>query len=253
MSLELAGIGKRFGGFQALEGVSLTVPSGGLAGLIGPNGAGKSTLFSVVSGFIRADAGHVALEGRRLDGMGPAARARAGLVRTFQVPREFGHLSVRQNLMAAAPGQTGERLLGLFARPGRVRDEETALGARADAVIGSLRLQAVADELAGRLSGGQKKLVELGRAMMLAPRFVLLDEPFAGVNPVLVEQIGERILELNAGGLGFLVIEHDLDALTRLVGQLSVMDRGRIIAQGVPGAVLDDAVVRDAYLGGAAA
>lgn len=251
MSLEIDAIAVAFGGFQALSGVSLAVPTGGLVGLIGPNGAGKSTLFSVISGFLAPGSGHVTLDGRRIDRLGAPARARAGMVRTFQVPREFGDLSVRQNLMAAAPHQRGESLLGLFLHPRQVAREEAEIAARADALIHTLRLAPVAELAARALSGGQKKLLELGRALMLRPRLVLLDEPFAGVNPVLIGQIMERITELHATGIGFLIIEHDLDALSRLVPVLAVMDRGRIIAHGAPAAVLDDAAVRDAYLGGA--
>ena len=251
MSLDITDVTLDFGGFRALDGVSLSVPQGGLVGLIGPNGAGKSSLFAVVSGFLAPKSGHVALAGRRLDGMGAPGRARAGMVRTFQVPREFGALTVRQNLMAAAPGQSGESLALLFLRPGRVAREEAAIGTRAASVIETLRLTRVADQPARQLSGGQKKLLELGRALMLEPSFVLLDEPFAGVNPVLIQQLMERIVELNAAGIGFLIIEHDLEALTRLVPAMAVMDRGRIIASGSPAAVLDDPGVREAYLGGA--
>lgn len=251
MSLAVQNISKSFGGFQALDGVSFEVPAAELFGLIGPNGAGKSTLFAVISGFQSADAGEVALDGRRLDGLSPPARARTGMVRTFQVPREFSHLTVRENLMAAAPWQTGEGLIGLFFRPGRVREEEERIAGRVAETIRFLNLVAVADQPSGKLSGGQKKLLELGRALMVAPKLILLDEPFAGVNPVLIGEIMERIAALNAReGIGFLIIEHDLEALTRLVPRLAVMDRGRIIAQGPPEAVLDDPVVREAYLGG---
>ncbi|MEO3472350.1 ABC transporter ATP-binding protein [Roseomonas sp. CAU 1739] len=253
MTLTVRDITKSWGGFRALDGVSFSMESSGLLGIIGPNGAGKSTLFSVVSGFIGADAGSVSLGGAAFDRMGPAARARAGMVRTFQVPREFHHLTVRENLMAAAPGQSGEGLVGLFLRPGRVRAEEVAIRAEADATIDFLRLAPVADTPAGRLSGGQKKLVELGRALMAKPRLILLDEPFAGVNPVLIAEIAERIAVLNARGIGFLVIEHDLDALSRLVPRLVVMDRGRVLAEGAPTQVLLDPAVREAYLGGVAA
>jgi branched-chain amino acid transport system ATP-binding protein len=251
-SLEVRDIVMNFGGFRALDGVSLTVPGGGLVGLIGPNGAGKSTLFAIMSGFQTQDGGTVLLDGRPLDALGAPARARAGLVRTFKVPREFRNLTVRQNLLAAAPGQTGENLLGLFFQPGRVAREEAVIARRAEETLALLKLTPVADQPARQLSGGQKKLLELGRALMLDPRFVLLDEPFAGVNPVLIGEIMARIRELNAGGIGFLIIEHDLEALTRLVPYLAVLDRGRIIAEGAPGAVLADAQVREAYLGGVA-
>ena len=250
MSLEIHDISKAFGGFRALDGVRLTIKAGSLFGIIGPNGAGKSTLFSVVSGFARADEGQIRLDGQSLDSLSPPARARAGMVRTFQVPREFRHLTVRENLMAAAPNQTGESLLGLFFRPGRVREEEGAIAERVNQTIRFLKLSAVADQPSGKLSGGQKKLLELGRALMVEPRLILLDEPFAGVNPVLIGEIMERITELNTRGIGFVIIEHDLEALTRLVPQLAVMDRGKVLAQGAPQAVLDDPLVREAYLGG---
>ena len=252
MSLEARNITKTYGGFQALDGVSFRVETGALFGLIGPNGAGKSTLFSVLSGFLPADSGSVLIDDRAVDHLAAPARARSGMVRTFQVPRDFRHLTVRENLMAAAPDQTGESLLGLFLRPGQVRKEEAAIAARVEETMKFLRLAHVADQPAGKLSGGQKKLVELGRALMVEPRLILLDEPFAGVNPVLIGEIMERIRELNGRGIGFLIIEHDLEALTRLVPRLAVMDRGRIIAEGEPGAVLGDAAVREAYLGGVA-
>ncbi|RVU15313.1 ABC transporter ATP-binding protein [Methylobacterium oryzihabitans] len=252
MTLAIRNIRVAFGGFQALDGVTLSMAAGDLVGLIGPNGAGKSTLFSVVSGFIAPDSGEVRFGDAPLDGLSPSARARTGLLRTFQVPREFSHLSVRDNLRAAAPGQVGEGLVGLFFRPGEVARQERAVTEKADAIIAFLKLDRVADVPAGRLSGGQKKLLELGRALMVEPRTILLDEPFAGVNPVLIAEIVERIRELNARGIGFLVIEHDLQALTRLVPVLHVMDRGRILASGDPAAVLDDPGVRAAYLGGVA-
>lgn len=250
MSLDIANIVQNFGGMRVLDGVSLSVPDGSLFGLIGPNGAGKSTLFAAISGFQKQESGEVRLDGRNIDALSPQARARAGLVRTFQVPREFGHLTVHENLCAVAPGQTGESLFGLFFRPGRVAREEADISARAKAVMERLRLTPVAGQAARLLSGGQKKLLELGRALMLTPRFILLDEPFAGVNPVLIDEITTRILDLNATGIGFLIIEHDLEALTRLTPHLAVLDRGRLIAEGSPDAVLADAQVREAYLGG---
>ncbi|KMO36201.1 ABC transporter ATP-binding protein [Methylobacterium aquaticum] len=251
MSLEISRLVKAYGPIRVTDDVSFTVPAGGLVGLIGPNGAGKSTLFSLVTGFLAPDSGSVSLDGRSLDRTGPAERARRGLVRTFQVPREFSHLTVRDNLMAAAPGQAGETLGALFLLPGRVRREEEALRRRVEEMMAFLKLDRVAEVPAGNLSGGQKKLVELGRALMTGARTILLDEPFAGVNPVLIEEISARVRELNARGIGFLVIEHDLAALSRLVTTLHVLDRGRLIAGGPPAAVLADPAVRDAYLGGA--
>jgi branched-chain amino acid transport system ATP-binding protein len=251
MSLAVRHVSKAFGGFNALDDVSLELEAGALFGIIGPNGAGKSTLFAVISGFLPADAGVILLDGKNIAGLEPYTRAYAGMVRTFQVPREFRHLTVRENLMVAAPGQTGENLLNLFTRPGQIRRDEARIAKEVRDVLEFLRLADVAEIPSGSLSGGQKKLLELGRALMVSPKLILLDEPFAGVNPVLIATIAERIRELNVRGIGFLIIEHDLAALTRLVPQLAVMDRGRIIARGAPGKVLEDPIVREAYLGGA--
>ena len=250
MTLVLTSLSKSFGGFRAVDGVSFTVPDGGLVGVIGPNGAGKSTLFSVISGFLAPDAGTVSLYGEDITRLAAHERARRGMVRTFQVPREYAHLTVRENLLAAVPGQSGETLRGLFLRPATVRTEEAAARVRVAEAIEFLRLAPVAETPAGRLSGGQKKLLELGRALMTDPKLILLDEPFAGVNPVLIAALSDHIRALNGRGIGFLIIEHDLPALTRLVSTLHVMDRGRIIASGTPDAVLSAAEVREAYLGG---
>jgi branched-chain amino acid transport system ATP-binding protein len=252
MMLAVHDVSKSFGGFHALEAVSLDVPASGLVGLIGPNGAGKSTLFSVISGFLAPDRGRITIEGRPLDGLGPAARVQAGMCRTFQIPREFRHLTVRENLMVAAPRQAGESLTRLFLRPASVRRQEIEVAARVDEIIAFLHLQAVADQASGALSGGQKKLLELGRALMVGPRLILLDEPFAGVNPVLINELAERIRVVNGQGVAFLVVEHNLDALARLVSHLYVMDRGRILTSGAPAEVLADSRVLDAYLGGSA-
>jgi branched-chain amino acid transport system ATP-binding protein len=251
MTLSLSSVAKSFDGFKAVDDISLEVPVGGLVGIIGPNGAGKSTLFSLITGFLAPDAGTVSLRGEDITRLATHERARRGMVRTFQVPREFSHLTVRENLMVAAPGQSGETLRGLFLRPATVRAEEAAIAARVADTIALLRLEPVADMPAARLSGGQKKLLELGRALMTNPSLILLDEPFAGVNPVLIEALSELIRRLNARGTGFLIIEHDLPALTRLVTTLHVMDRGRLLASGAPAEVLAAPEVREAYLGGA--
>ena len=251
MRLEIESLTMAYGGLKVVDNLSFTMPAGDIVGVIGPNGAGKSTMFSIVTGFLFADAGDVRFRGETVTALSPVARAKSGMVRTFQVPREFSHLTVRENLLAAAPSQSGERLLDLFFRPSRVSSEEALLARRVDALLDFLKLGKVAGTPAGRLSGGQKKLLELGRALMTGAKLILLDEPFAGVNPVLIEEISQRILELNADGVGFLIIEHDLGALTRIVSTLHVMDRGCLIASGRPAEVLKDPVVREAYLGGA--
>lgn len=250
MSLVVQGLTKSYGALRVADAVSFGMEAGGLVGIIGPNGAGKSTLFSLLTGFQAPDAGTVSYGGHAITRASPVARARAGLVRTFQVPREFAHLTVRENLLAAVPGQPGETLVNVFLRPGLVRRREAEAGRAVDEMLTFLRLSPMAALPAGRLSGGQKKLVELGRALMTGARTILLDEPFAGVNPVLIGEIGQRIRELNGRGIGFLIIEHDLGALSRLVGTFHVMDRGRVIASGPPAAVLAEPAVRDAYLGG---
>jgi branched-chain amino acid transport system ATP-binding protein len=186
-----------------------------------------------------------------MDRLDAARRARCGLLRTFQVPRPFANLSVRANLAVAARDQAGESLRQVFFRPGLVRRRETEVFARAEAVIERLKLGRVADQAASQLSGGQLKLLELGRLLMTEPRMILLDEPFAGVNPVLAEQLADCIRELNRGGLGFLIIEHNLGALSRLASTLFAMDRGAVIAHGTPDQVLGDPQVRDSYVGGA--
>jgi branched-chain amino acid transport system ATP-binding protein len=252
MKLALRDISVRFGGFKAVDGISLAIEPGTLVGIIGPNGAGKSTLFSMVTGFLPHGEGVVSLGEAEISRDTPFGRARRGMVRTFQVPREFAHLTVRENLMAAAPGQSGENLIDLFFRPGKVRNEEDAIRREVEETIDFLKLRAVADVSAGRLSGGQKKLLELGRVLMTKPKLILLDEPFAGVNPVLIEELSGHIRALNQRGIGFVIIEHDLSALSRLVSVLHVMDQGKLLASGAPAEVLARKDVREAYLGGAA-
>lgn len=238
-----------YGEFRVLDDLSLRLPANGLVGVIGPNGAGKSTLFSVLSGFIAAQAGEVRFDGQPLAGLSPQQRARRGLCRTFQVPRGFAHLSVMQNMLVAPSGQAGESLWSLVVRRAQVRREEDRLKDQALGWLRFLKLDAVADQPAGALSGGQKKLLELGRLLMLSPRCLLLDEPYAGVNPVLIEQISQRIAELHAQGIGFVIVEHNLHMLSRLVSHLVVLDRGRLLAEGEPATVLADAQVRAAYIG----
>ena len=252
MTLEIKEMSKAYGGLTVVDRVSITMQDADIIGVIGPNGAGKSTLFSLVTGFLDGNGGDVVLDGKPLGNASAVERAQAGMVRTFQVPREFAHMTVRENLMAAAPGQGGENLITTFFRPASVARQEKEIAGKVEETIRFLKLGVVADTPAGRLSGGQKKLLELGRALMTGAKLIMLDEPFAGVNPVLIEELSQKIRELNARGIGFLIIEHDLGALSKLVSKLYVMDRGKLIASGEPAAVLSDAAVREAYIGGGA-
>ncbi|NKI72734.1 ATP-binding cassette domain-containing protein [Collimonas pratensis] len=249
MTLNLRHLTLAYGDFRVLDDLSVEVPTNSIVGLIGPNGAGKSTLFSVVSGFIKQARGEIRFNGQLLDPLAAHERARLGLCRTFQVPREFRCLTVTENMLAAPNEQAGESLWTLFARPGKVRAEEAELKERAMKWLRFLKLEAVADQPAGSLSGGQKKLLELGRILMLEPRCVLLDEPYAGVNPVLIEQISDRIHELHSQGIGFVIVEHNLHMLAKLASSMVVLDRGRLLAQGTPSEALADESVRAAYMG----
>jgi branched-chain amino acid transport system ATP-binding protein len=251
MSLVLRQVSKAWGGVRVLDHVSIEVSVSDITGLIGPNGAGKTTLFGAICGTVPIDQGTVSFASQQLDGLDPSRRARRGLLRSFQVPRPFSNLSVRANLAVAACDQVGESLARVFFRPTGVRQREAAIAAQAERVIDTLNLRAVADRNASQLSGGQLKLLEFGRLLMADPKLLLLDEPFAGVNPVLAEEIAGCIRLLNASGIGFFIIEHDLRALSRLASTLFAMDRGAIIASGVPADVLSNQQLRAAYVGGA--
>lgn len=250
--LKVDHVTRTFDGFVAVDDMSIEVPDNGLVGLIGPNGAGKSTLFSLVSGFMVPDSGTVSFGGEDITRMDPARRARRGLARSFQVPREFTHMTVRENLAVAVPNQPGERLVQLYLAPGLVRRREREVMQEVDAVLDLVRLTHVADSPAGKLSGGQRKLLELGKLLLARPKLMLLDEPFAGVNPVLIGELSDFIRQIHAErGIGFLIVEHNLGALTRLVDTLFVMDRGKLLAHGDPHTVLADSAVHSAYIGNA--
>lgn len=247
--LRAEGIFKHFGGVAALSGARIHVAEHSITGLIGPNGAGKSTLFGVLSSFVPSDKGTVELLGEDVSRLAPQRLVHRGLVRTFQVPREFRGLTVLENLMTAPLNQDGERLIDVFFRAGAVKRLEEQNRQQAMDVLEFLRIDHLAAELASNLSGGQKKLLELGRALMTNPRLLLLDEPFAGVNPVLVDQIMERIAELRERGLTLLVIEHNIQAISDLSDTLFVMAEGQTLMDGPPQAVMNDPRVLEAYLG----
>ncbi len=239
-----------FGGIRAVDGVSLTIESNRITGLIGPNGAGKTTLFNVIAGVHKPTSGKVYFDGEEITGSQPHELFARGLLRTFQIAHEFSTLTVRENLMTVPGAQSGESLLGAWLKPALVRAEEESARARADEVIEFLELTEVADELAGNLSGGQKKLLELGRTMMGDAKFVLLDEVGAGVNRTLLRTLGNAILRLYIEhGYSFCMIEHDMEFMARMCDPVVVMAEGGILARGAPDQVMADERVVEAYLG----
>jgi branched-chain amino acid transport system ATP-binding protein len=240
---------KRFGGVTAVDGASLSVPEGSITGLIGPNGAGKSTLFDLVTGVLRPDSGAIRLRGESVVGRRPHEIAAAGVGRTFQTPEVFAGMSVADNLAFAATGQTGESALNALLRPGTVAHEESRVRERVAETLDFLGLSALADEYARGLSGGQRKLLELGRVLLLDPSLLLLDEPTAGVNPVLTDRLLARIRALNDEGRTVLLVEHDIDLVMDECDHVVVMHNGATLAAGPPAEIQADERVVDAYLG----
>ena len=248
--LEAHGVSKAFAGVRAVDDASLTVESGSITALIGPNGAGKSTLFNCISGFVRPDHGHIELAGRRIDRRPPHQIVRAGLGRTFQTARALTRMTVLDNVRLAAPEHPGEQLWGIVARRAAARRREQEVTEQAHELLRLVRLDAHAGALSGTLSGGQRKLLDLARILMAAPRLILLDEPMAGVAPALREELLAHVLELRAGrGLSFLVVEHDLGFVMQASDRVVVMNEGRVLMGGTPDEVRNDDRVIDAYLG----
>jgi len=251
--IEIEHVRKSFGGLRAVNDCSFKVEAGTITGLIGPNGAGKTTLFNIVTGFLKADSGRVLLEGRNVTGLPPHRLFKRGLVRTFQIPHELSRMTARENLMLVPGGQVGESVFAAWFAPGRVARQERAIGKRADEVLEFLRLCHVGDELAGNLSGGQKKLLELGRTMMTDAKVVLLDEPGAGVNRTLLASLAEDIKRLHRErGYTFCIIEHDMDFVAALCDPVVVMAEGHVLAQGSMSEIRANEAVLEAYLGGGA-
>ncbi|WP_299359902.1 ABC transporter ATP-binding protein [uncultured Paracoccus sp.] len=241
---------RHFGGFRAVDGASLTVATGSITGLIGPNGAGKSTLFNVIAGVLPPTSGRVMMDGEDITGLPPHELFHKGLLRTFQMAHEFSSMTVRENLMMVPASQTGETLWNTWLARGRIRREEQALRARADEVLEFLTIGHLAEEKAGNLSGGQKKLLELGRCMMVEAKVVFLDEVGAGVNRTLLGTIGDAIVRLNRErGYTFCVIEHDMDFIGKLCDPVIVMAEGKVLAEGPAAHIMENEAVIEAYLG----
>ena len=249
--LEVSDLDKHFGGLRACDQASFSIGSGAIAGMIGPNGAGKTTAFNCVAGFLKPDGGRVRFAGEDVTGLPPQRMFARGLVRTFQIPQELETMTVLENLMLAGEHQTGETVWRNWLSPGRVRAEEERLEARAREVLEQTQLGHQAYIRAGALSGGQRKLLELARALMPEPKLILLDEPGAGVNPALVRRLAEHIRELSQQlELTFLIIEHNLDFVRQLCDPVIVMAQGRVLDIGAPDAVLANPEVQAAYLSG---
>ena len=241
---------KHFGGLKAVDNASLEIQSGAITGLIGPNGAGKTTLFNIIAGVYAPDSGAIFLDGENITGLPPHQLFSKGLLRTFQIAHEFSRLTVLENFMMVPPAQAGEKLPNPWLRRPLVMRQDGEIRARAESVVEFLNLGAVAGELAGNLSGGQKKLLELGRTMMTGAKVVLLDEVGAGVNRVLLKDIGDAIFRMNRErGYTFCMIEHDMEFISRMCDPVIVMTEGAVLAEGSAAEVRADERVIEAYLG----
>ena len=248
--ISVDGVSKHFGGLKAVNNATLKIRRGTITGLIGPNGAGKTTLFNMVAGVYPPTAGRIRLAGEDITGYKPHQLFARGLLRTFQIAHEFSSLTVRENFMMVPEAQAGEQLPRAWLQRRRVSQQEGRIYQQAESVIEFLKLSHVADELAGNLSGGQKKLLELGRTMMVDAKVVLLDEVGAGVNRTLLNDIGDAIIRLNRErGYTFCMIEHDMDFITRLCDPVIVMAEGAVLTEGTAEQVKSNEQVIEAYLG----
>ncbi|HYF21504.1 MAG TPA: ABC transporter ATP-binding protein [Ramlibacter sp.] len=249
--LRLENVTRSFGALRAVDGVSFAVGRGGITGLIGPNGAGKTTLFNTIAGALAPDAGRILLDGHDIAGLRADQVFHRGIGRTFQIPRPLPALTVMENLLLAPTDQAGERFWAAWVQRGAIRRQEAGHREKAREILEFTGLTKLQDQPASVLSGGQQKLLELARILMVDPALILLDEPAAGVNPVLLETLLERIQALNRGGVTFLLIEHNMDVVMRLCNPVVVMAQGQLVMQGTPEDVRRDQRVVDAYLGGA--
>jgi ABC-type branched-subunit amino acid transport system ATPase component len=247
--LEIDHVTKSFGGLMAVDDISFQLNDTGITGLVGPNGSGKTTLFHLITGFYELDKGQIHFNGRRISGLAPHVISRMGLVRTFQQTRVLPFLSVLENLMAASPGQNGERLFSVFFQPGRVKLDERMNRDKAIQILELLKLRSLEHHLAGRLSFGQQKLLELGRVLMAKPKMILLDEPTAGINPTLIRQLVNAIRELTTKEIQIFLIEHNMPLVSEICQKVFVMDSGSLIFSGTPSEARQNPRVIEAYLG----
>lgn len=248
--IEVQNLHKHFGGFHAVDGASLRIEKGSITGLIGPNGAGKTTLFNVIAGVLPPTSGRVLMDGQDITGLPPHELFHKGLLRTFQIAHEFHSMTVRENLMMVPPAQEGENLWSAWFHGARVKEQEARIRAKADEVLEFLTISHIADQKAGQISGGQKKLLELGRTMMTDAKIVFLDEVGAGVNRTLLNTIADAIVRLNKQqGYTFVVIEHDMDFIGRICNPVICMAEGKVLAEGTLDQIKANEQVIEAYLG----
>lgn len=247
--LEAFQLSKHFGGIRAVDQANIRVKKQSITGLIGPNGAGKTTLFNLLSNFITPDSGQIIFAGSPIEHLKSHQIAQRGFVRTFQVARVLSRLSVLENMLLGAQNQTGENLAKVWWQRKKVRQEEKANREKALHLLESVGLIAKAQDYAGALSGGQRKLLEMARALMSDPQLILLDEPAAGVNPALIEEICEHIVTWNSQGITFLIIEHNMDVVMSLCEHVWVLAEGRNLADGTPEEIQNNSAVLQAYLG----
>ncbi|MCP8308483.1 MAG: ABC transporter ATP-binding protein [archaeon] len=247
--LRVDNVTKRFGGLKAVDDVTLSIPKGSIVGLIGPNGSGKTTLFNVICGIYKPDSGKVYFDDSRIDGINPNDVYVKGLVRTFQIPKLFFGLTVLDNMLLAARGNIGENFLNVF-KAKNWHDQEVKLTKKALGILDLLQLDQSVDYAAKDLSGGQMKLLEIGMALMSDPKMMLLDEPIAGVNPVLSGMILEEVQTIRSKlGVTYFIIEHKVEVLVKYADWIYVMNKGQLVTQGKPEEVVNDKVVIDVYLG----
>ena len=248
--LKVRGITKNFGGLRAVNEVSIDVPRESIVGLVGPNGCGKTTLLSTIFGLHRADTGSIYFNHQPIDGLSPYQIYTKGMVNAFQLPRLFFRLSVLDNMILAARGNSGDKLFNSIFLRKTWQNQEVAIVVRVMEILELLELGHLTFSPAGELSGGQKKLLEIGRAIVAEPKLLLLDEPVAGINPVLGKTIFEKLEHLRQGGLSFLVIEHRLELLMEFANWVYVMDRGKIVLEGQPKEVVNSPMFYEVYTGG---